>query len=79
MILEPNRGYAEPSAFDASGLRVHRIPNAPDAFRIYEVMPGTPAAEAGLHASDLLVALDDTAGAAHVPRHGAGGAHPRRT
>jgi C-terminal processing protease CtpA/Prc len=60
MILEPNRGYGEPSAFDASGLRVHRIPNAPDAFRIYEVMPGTPAADAGLHASDLLIALDDT-------------------
>ena len=60
MILEPNRGYTEPVAFDASGLRVHRIPNAPDALRIYEVLPGTPAAEAGLHASDLLVALDDT-------------------
>ena len=60
MILEPNRSYAEPPAFDASGLRVHRIPNSPDAFRIYEVLPGTPAAEAGLQASDLLVALDDT-------------------
>jgi hypothetical protein len=60
MILEPNRAYGEPSAFDASGLRVHRIPNSPDAFRIYEVMPLTPAADAGLHASDLLLALDDT-------------------
>ena len=60
MILEPNRSYTEPVAFDASGLRVHRIPNTPDAFRIYEVLPGTPAAEVGLHASDLLVALDDT-------------------
>jgi hypothetical protein len=60
MILEPNRGYSEPAAFDASGLRVHRAPNAPNAFRIYEVMAGTPAADAGLHASDLLIALDDT-------------------
>jgi hypothetical protein len=59
MILEPNRSYAEPSAFDASGLRVHRIPSSPDAFRIYEVLPGTPAADAGLRPSDLLVALDD--------------------
>jgi hypothetical protein len=60
MILEPNRSYADPPTFDASGIRVHRIPNAPDALRIYEVLPGTPAAEAGLRASDLLVALDDT-------------------
>ena len=60
MILEPNRFYAEPAAFDASGLRVHRIPNAPNTLRIYEVLPGTPAAEAGLRPSDLLVALDDT-------------------
>ena len=60
MILEPNRFYAEPAAFDASGLRVHRIPNGPNTLRIYEVLPGTPAAEAGLRPSDLLVALDDT-------------------
>jgi len=60
MILEPNASYADPPAFDASGLRVQRIPNTPDALRIYEVLPGTPAAEAGLRPSDLLVALDDT-------------------
>jgi hypothetical protein len=59
MILEPSHGYAEPPAFDASGLRVHRIPNAADRFRIYEVLSGTPAAEAGLQVNDLLVALDD--------------------
>jgi PDZ domain len=60
MILEPNRSYADAPVFDASGIRVHRIPNTPDALRIYQVLPGTPAAEAGLQASDLLVALDDT-------------------
>jgi hypothetical protein len=60
MILEPNRNYAGPAAFDASGLRVHRIPNAPNTLRIYEVLPGTPAAEAGLRPDDLLAALDDT-------------------
>jgi hypothetical protein len=59
MILEPGPGYAEPPAFDSSGLRVHRIPDTPGIFRIYEVLPGTPAAEAGLRGSDLLVALDD--------------------
>ena len=60
MILEPNRSYGEPAVFDASGLRVHRIPNAPNTLRIYEVLAGTPAAEAGLRPDDLLAALDDT-------------------
>ncbi len=59
MILEPHAGHAEPFAFDASGLRVHRIPNAPDRLRIYDVLSGTPSAEAGLQVNDLLVALDD--------------------
>jgi hypothetical protein len=58
MILEPNGSYADAPSFDASGLRVQRIPNTPDALRIYEVLPATPAAEAGLQASDLVVALD---------------------
>lgn len=60
MILEPNRAYGEPAAFDASGIRVYRIPNAPNTLRIYEVLAGTPAAEAGLRPDDLLAALDDT-------------------
>jgi hypothetical protein len=59
MILEPNSRYAEPSRFDASGLRVHRVPNLPDVVRIYQVLPDTPAAEAGLQATDLIVAVDD--------------------
>ncbi|MEO8596949.1 MAG: PDZ domain-containing protein [Candidatus Solibacter sp.] len=59
MILEPNRAYQDPPAFDASGLRVHRLPETPDALRIYEVLPGTPARENGLRASDLLISLDD--------------------
>ena len=60
MILEPNSRYAEPSRFDASGLRVHRVANLPDAVRIYQVLPETPAAEAGLQETDLIVAVDDT-------------------
>ena len=59
MILEPYKGYADSPAFDASGLRVHRIPGVTDALRLYEVLPGTPAADVGIQASDLLVALDD--------------------
>jgi hypothetical protein len=59
MILEPNSRYAEPSSFDASGLRVHRMAGVTDAVRIYQVLPDTPAAEAGLQETDLIVALDD--------------------
>jgi hypothetical protein len=60
MILEPNSRYAEPSRFDASGLRVHRIAGLADAVRIYQVLPETPAADAGLQETDLIVAVDDT-------------------
>jgi hypothetical protein len=60
MILEPNSRYVEPSRFDASGLRVHRVPNIADAVRIYQVLPDTPGAEAGLQETDLIVAVDDT-------------------
>ncbi len=60
MILEPNSRYTEPSRFDASGLRVHRVAALPDAVRIYQVLPETPAAEAGLQETDLIVAVDDT-------------------
>ena len=59
MILEPQRSYSDPAAFDASGIRVHRTPEAPDALRIYEVLPGSPARELGLRAGDLLISLDD--------------------
>ena len=48
----------EPSRFDASGLRVHRSPGVRDALPIFLVVPGTPAAEAGLRESDLLLAVD---------------------
>jgi len=60
MVLEPNRASADAPPFDASGLRVQRLPDTPNALRIYQVLPETPAAEAGLRSADLLVALDDT-------------------
>jgi hypothetical protein len=59
MILEPNSRFADPSRFDASGLRVHRVAGLADAVRIYQVLPDTPAAEAGLQETDLIVAVDD--------------------
>jgi hypothetical protein len=60
IILEPNSRFADATRFDASGLRVHRVANLPDAVRIYQVLPETPAADAGLQETDLIVAVDDT-------------------
>jgi len=67
MTLEPNSRYAEPSRFDASGLRVHRVANLPDALRVYQVLPETPASEAGVRETDLILAVDDVPAARLSP------------
>jgi hypothetical protein len=59
ITLEPNRYYREPSRFDASGIRVYRLAGEHQAVQIFQVLPGTPAAEAGLREGDNLIALDD--------------------
>jgi hypothetical protein len=56
-IFEANRHVQDPSLFDASGIRVERTAR-PDLHRIFQVIPGTPAAAAGIRESDLLVAVD---------------------
>ncbi len=56
-IFEANRHVQDPSLFDASGIRVERTARA-DVHRIFQVLPGTPAAAAGIRESDLLVAVD---------------------
>jgi len=53
----PNRHAKDASLFDASGIRVERTAR-PDLYRIFQVIPGTPAAAAGVRESDLLVAVD---------------------
>ena len=58
IVLTPNGRYEDPSRFDASGLRLHRLPSVRDGFSIFLVVPGTPAAEAGLREADILLALD---------------------
>ena len=58
MILEPNRNYAEPSRFDASGIRVYKDPAARHGMRIFLVLPSTPASEAGIREGDLLLSVD---------------------
>lgn len=56
-IFEANRHVQDASRFDASGIRVERTVR-PDAHRIFQVIPGTPAAAAGIRESDLLLAVD---------------------
>ncbi len=56
-IFEANRHVQDPSLFDASGIRVERTAR-PDVHRIFQVIPNTPAFDAGVRESDLLVAID---------------------
>lgn len=58
-ILEPNARYREACRFDASGIRVYRPAGERQAVQIFQVLPGTPASDAGLREGDNLMALDD--------------------
>ncbi len=61
LILEPNAAYREPSRFDASGMRVYKDAPGQRGLKIFLVVPGTPAAEAGVREGDVLLAVDHTA------------------
>ena len=68
MILEPGPSYARAVAFDASGLRVHRIPQHPRSpFAFTRCCPEHRPPKSGCSLNDLLVALDDVPMRAHVP------------
>jgi len=61
LILEPTAACREPSRFDASGLRVYREAPGQRGLKVFLVVPGTPAAEAGVREGDVLLAVDHTA------------------
>jgi hypothetical protein len=58
MILEPNEHFHAPFEFDMSGaFLISDLPDS-DGFKVFSVMPKTPASEAGLRAGDVIVAID---------------------
>jgi hypothetical protein len=55
VILEKNARFARRDPYDRAGLWLHL---GEGAFEVVEVVPGTPAAEAGLVAGDRIVSVD---------------------
>ncbi|MGC4123262.1 MAG: aspartyl protease family protein [Myxococcales bacterium] len=55
VIFEPNAAYAAADTFDRSGLWLNR---AEAGFEIIDVYAGSPAAEAGLKAGEIVVGVD---------------------
>lgn len=57
VIFEPNEAFDAPDGADRSGLWINL---AADGFRVADVVPGGPAAAAGVEVGDLIVAVDGT-------------------
>ena len=58
VILEPNTGFGAPFEFDMSGMSLAVDASDGSVFRVRTTIPGTPAAEAGIAAGDLVTAID---------------------
>jgi hypothetical protein len=60
MILEPNSHFKDPYEEDMSGISLTpEKSNGTKLFRVRQVVPGSPASEAGLQADDLITAIGD--------------------
>lgn len=55
MVLEPSRRIADPFEWDMSGLQAE--PAADGTVRVRRVLPGSPAAEAGIRADDRVIRI----------------------
>jgi hypothetical protein len=57
MILEPNRRFTEPFEFDMSGLQLASESPRFEVVRVNRVLPGSPAAEAGIRQADEILSI----------------------
>jgi len=56
LLLKPNRSFGDPFEQEMAGLA---LKDDGDAFTVTEVLPNSPAAEAGISAGDRIVAVND--------------------
>ena len=61
VFLEPNGSVSEPFEFDMSGMSLAAQGDTLHEYRVRFVIPGSPAAEAGVAAGDLLASVDGRA------------------
>jgi predicted aspartyl protease len=59
VFLEPNRNISDPFEFDMSGMSLAAQGVERREYRVRSVIRGTPAAEAGVSAGDLIVSIDN--------------------
>jgi hypothetical protein len=57
LIFEPNANYSRPDTYDRAGMWINR---GAEAFEVVDVVPGGPAATAGLKVGDLITAIGGT-------------------
>jgi S1-C subfamily serine protease len=55
LYFQPNGNVAKPDVYDRTGMWLNR---ATGGFQVMDVIPGGPAAEAGLKAGDTITAID---------------------
>lgn len=58
MILEPGATATRPEGYDRAGIWINLAGEAGEAFQVEDVVPGSPAAEAGLAVGDRITAVD---------------------